>query len=323
MGQIRGWWSAVSSPFRRMPAGEGDRTSPPEPSAPLSMAELRRFRGLLFAARVVVDGCNAGRHRSPMHDRSAEFAEYRAYVPGDDVRSIDWRAVARTDRLYCRRHRKEADMTASIVLDCSGSMAYGGSGGVSKYEYASMLGAAIAYLMVMQGDRAGFVLGGDELQSFDLPSGSFQRLKEMLLTVDRTQPSGPTDLPRVLRRLQPVLRRRGLLVVVSDLLCPPAELFDALGPYLHRGFEAMLLQVLTHEEMTFPFGGAAKFVEPETGASLEADADAVAAAYRSELRAHLAELSAASRARGIGYQLLMTETPCVRALETYVTSRGR
>jgi len=285
--------------------------------------DLRQYRSLLFAARLIVEGCFAGRHRSPHHDFSAEFADYRPYVPGDEVRAVDWRAVARTDRLFVKLFRKETDMSACLVVDQSASMGFSGAAEITKFEYCAYLAAAIAFLMLQQGDRPGLALRGSSLQGFRPPGGTLRHLHALLADLERASPAGSTDLAGSLRAIFPLLRRRGLLVVLSDLLEAPEDLFHALAMYTHRGFAVLLLQVLSEEELRLPQSGAARFVDPEGPGALHVDPGSIRDAYQRELARHLAALREGARARGIHYQLVSTATPLSQALGDYLTSRGR
>jgi len=301
--------------------------SSPHPFIPsqkfLRPQDLRQFRNLLFAAKMVVEGFYAGRHRSPYHDFSAEFADYRQYVPGDEIRAVDWKAVARTDRLYVKLFRKETDMSAYLLVDKSASMDFRGEAGVSKYEYCAYLTAAISYLMLQQGDRPGLSFCDDALRGYLPPRGTLTHLNGLMQNLERTRPGGPTSVVTALQTLFPLARRRGLLIVLSDFLEEPADLFHALGMFLHRGFTVLLFHVLTDEELYLPDTGAARFTDPEGPGALNAEPEAIRAAYRAELQGHLDTLREGAKARRIHYDLLSTSTPYPRALSAYLTTRGR
>ncbi len=338
--------------------------------------DLRRLQNLEIAAKQIVDGFYAGRHRSPRPDSSGEFSDYRPYVPGDEARAIDWRAAARTDRDYIRLFRKEADRRALIFLDSSASMAFrdsredkgtgnreqgtgktgvgvrewaarwrlGAGGGnaadaiqnrkskienradpkskiqnetpLSKFEYGAYLSAALGWLTLRQGDAAGLAIGGDGLQTL-LPAGrSMPHLRRMLLALEQTVPGGPTELSKALRGLFAASARRGLLIVISDLLGDSDALFDALAMFAHRGEKILLLHVLTETELELPaYDGRTRYQDAESPAFTDADADALRPAYQSALRAWLTALETQAKARGIRYERLSTTTPYDRALE--------
>jgi uncharacterized protein (DUF58 family) len=314
--------SRVAPRPAEQPPDKSVTLSPPHPVT-LSPQNLRRFRNLLFAAKMVVEGFYAGRHRSPYHDFSAEFADYRPYVPGDEIRAVDWKAVARTDRLYVKLFRKETDMSAYLLVDRSASMGFRGADGISKFEYCAYMAAAISYLMLQQGDKPGLSLCDDALRSFLPPHGTLRQLHGLMNSLERAVPSGPTNVANALRTLFPLARRRGLLVVMSDLLEDPAALFHSLGMFLHRGFTVLLFHVLTDEELYLPDVGAARFTDPEGPGMLNVEPEAIRAAYREELQSHLDALREGAKARRIRYDLMTTSTPYYQALSAYLTTRGR
>ena len=315
--------------------------------------DLRRFENFQFAAKMVVEGFYSGRHRSPFHDRSAEFSDYRPYVAGDEIRSLDWRAYARTDRDYVKLFRKETDMRCHVLLDTSRSMAFRDeSAGVaqttprpslldrlrgrsapsevgappptallSKFEYGAYLTAGLCYLMIQQGDKASLALGASDLQTFVPPGGTITHLHGMLSHLERTQPDGETALANAVRGLFALTRRRGLLVVISDFLEEPDPLFDALAMYTYRGWQILLLHVLTDTELNLPGVGPQHYLDAETSGRLDADPDALRAAYQSELHTWLQGLETQAKARGIHYARMTTATPYDQALERYLTAR--
>lgn len=285
--------------------------------------DLRQYRNLLFAARLVVEGYYAGKHRSPYHDFSAEFADYRPYVPGDEIRALDWKAVARTDRLYVKLFRKETDMSAYLLIDKSASMGFAGEADVSKFDYCATLAAAVSYLMLKQGDRPGLATADDSIRTFIAPGSTLTHLHRLVYGLETTAPGGMTNVARALRTLFPLAKRRGLLIVLSDLLEEPADLFNALSMYLHRGFSVLLFHVLTEDELHLPRAAAARFTDPEGPGVLTVEPAAVRSAYQTEIGRWLGELNGGAKARGIHYRLLSTSTPYHEALRDYLTSRGR
>ena len=318
-----------------------------------------------MAAKQIVDGFYAGRHRSPRYDSSAEFADYRPYVPGDEIRAIDWRAAARTDRDYIKLFRKETDRRCLILLDSSASMAFrdetrevgkqesGESGNrkqetgnrrrglfgrviqnpkskiqnsdslpLSKFEYGAYLSAALCWLTLRQGDKAGLAVGGDGLQTFLPAGGAMPHLHRMLLALERANPGGPTELSKALRSLFAASSRRGLLIVISDFLEPMEPLFDALAMFAHRGEKILLFHVLTETELHLPESdGRTRYRDAESSAFADADPDALRPAYQSALREWLTALETQAGARGLRYERFSTATPYDRALEQYLTQR--
>jgi len=294
----------------------------------LQIADLRRLRNLQFAAKLIVEGFYQGKHRSPFYDFSSEFADYRPYTPGDEIRAIDWRAYARTDRYYIKLFRKETDMNCYLLVDTSSSMGYRGADtvskdSVSKLEYASYLVAALAYLIIQQGDKVGLALGSDKLTNFVPAGGTPQNLQRILVALERTAPIGQTGLATVLKGLFGAVKRKGLLVVVSDFLDEPDEIFSALSMFAHKGFAILLFQVMTEAEMSLPLLDSALFEDMESTAFVVAEPTAVRDAYQAELQAFLNEIESNARARRINYRLATTSEPYYEALEAYLTVRRR
>lgn|GEM_PF-6257 len=341
-----------AAPYQPPPAPPA--LPPSATSRYLRPQDLRRFENFQFAAKMVVEGFYSGRHRSPFHDRSAEFSDYRPYVPGDEIRSLDWRAYARTDRDYVKLFRKETDMRCHVLLDTSRSMAFrdetaltaqtaprvglldrlrGRTGRpdtgasvpptalLSKFEYGAYLTAGLCYLMVQQGDKASLALGASSLNTFVPPGGTITHLHGMLSHLERTQPDGETALANAVKGLFALTRRRGLLVVISDFLEEPDPLFDALAMYTYRGWQILLLHVLTETELNLPGSGPQHYLDAESSGRLDADPDSLRAAYQSELHEWLQSLETQAKARGIHYSRMTTATPYDQALERYLTAR--
>jgi uncharacterized protein (DUF58 family) len=311
-----------SNPNRLLPRDDSGGANPTGWKY-LQPADLKRLRNFQFAARLVVEGFFQGRHRSPYYDFSSEFADYRPYTPGDEIRAIDWRALARTDRYYIKLYRKETDMNCYLLVDKSNSMGYRGDEPLTKLEYASYLAAALAYLMIHQGDKASLALCDDAVRTFIPAGGTHQNLQRILTTLERNRPGGPTRLAHALQSLFGMLRRRGLLVIVSDFLDDLDQTFSALSMFAHKGFAILLFQVMTDAELNLPHVGNALFLDVESPASAAAEPDAIRAAYQAEVRAFLAEVAGKAKARGIEYQLAGTGEGYHKALEAYLSARTR
>lgn len=308
-------WSAESGPLPGAPERD-DRSFRFRPE------DLASLKDLAFAARLVVEGLYAGRHRSRTLDRGSEFSDYRPYVAGDDIRTIDWRAVARSDRLYVKHFRKETDMSAVIVVDQSASMGFAGANGVTKLRYAAVLAASVGYLMLQQGDRAGFTLVDDELRSYHAPTSTWRGFTQWSRSIDRLRAEGGSKLAESLRKASPLIRRKGMLLVISDFLVETPPLFEALTLYLQRGFRVALFQVLTDDEMRLPGDAWTRYTDPEGPARLDAHPARIRQAYRQALERHLAALRASANARGIHYERFTTSTPCHIALSRFLATRS-
>lgn len=303
------------------------RKPEPPPARRLSPREFGRFKNLLFAARAVVEGLYAGRHASPLKGGSPEFVEYRHYAPGDPVSLIDWKAFARSDRDYVRVTEKETDMNCYVLLDCSASMEYAGLGPrplrQSKLDYACLLAAALGYLMVKQGDKAGVTLFDEKVRRHIRCGGTFAHLYGMLHQLERCAPAGRTSTARVLRDAYGLYPRKGLLVVISDFYEEPDALFRALGLYTHRRFEVMLLHVLHEDEHRLPALPHARFVDAESGAHITCRPQELRREYDRRIGAFIETLRRQSAARGIDYQFMTTAAPYDRVLRRYLVRRAR
>lgn len=288
----------------------------------LHPADLKRLKNMEFVARKVVEGYFSGKHRSPYRDFSQEFADYRAYVPGDDLRVLDWKTYARTDRYYVKLFRKDTGMLCYLLLDKSNSMAYrGGDSDLSKLEYACFLVAALGFLIVKQGDRAGLCLFDDQLRDYRPPGGTMPHLFLLLNDLEHLQPGGTTRISAALQSAFHLLKRRGLLVVVSDFLDEPPDIFSALSMFTHKQFEVLLFHVLHDDELSLPKLDHARFVDLELSSTLVAEPEVLRQTYRAEFGRYLALMKGHAQARRIDYNLVTTSTHYNEVLEKYLAVR--
>lgn len=313
------------------------RTTPPPPPVRgsrqwkyLKPHDVKGLKNMLFAARTIVEGHYAGRHKSPYKGSAPDFVDYRPYAPGDSMRSIDWKAYARTDRYMIRLYEKETDMSCQILVDASGSMEFGGpySGkslpkeGLSKLEYACYLAGALTYLMVKQGDKVGLTVFDEDIRGHLPPGGTFGHMYKVLGALEKTQAGNQTSLATTLKKASGLCKQRGLLVVISDFLDDHEELFKALNIYTHRGFEIILFHMMHEYEYHLPPIAHANFVDAETGEMLTCLPGDIRAEYEKELEGHIETLRGLSRARRIDYNFLSTETPYSVALQKYLLRRS-
>lgn len=292
----------------------------------LNPGDLERFRNLLFAARTIVEGMYTGKHRSPLKGSSPEFIEYKSYTPGDPVDSVDWKAFARTDRHYIRITERDTDMNCYLLVDCSASMAYRGfdprAGAPSKYDYAAMVAAALAYLVVRQGDKAGLTLFDTGIRHHIPCGGTLRHMYGILNSLERTVPARPTSLADSLHRVAGLLPRKGLLIVLSDFYEEPAEVFRALSLYTHRRFEIILFHLLHADEHRLPSIPHARFVDLETHARLTCTPSDVRDLYNRHLHTFIDSLRAGARARKMDYNLVTTESSYDQVLQRYLLKRN-
>jgi uncharacterized protein (DUF58 family) len=268
--------------------------------------DIRKLASYEFAPRALVEGYLAGRHRSRARGSSIEFRDYRPYVPGDDPALIDWRVFARTDRHYLRTFEQETNMECHVFLDSSASMGYGGP--ITKLEYASFFAAALCYLAIHNTDRVSLQLFDDHVRQFFPPGGTTRHLQNLLVALERNTAGNRTSVAEALRRSFPLLKRRGTLVVISDFFDDPAAIFQALSPYLHRGFRVHLFHILHPDEFELPHEGLATFVDMENGQRVVAHIDTIRARYQEALRGHIAALRQLSVRRQVDYGVARTDS---------------
>ncbi|MCC6908374.1 MAG: DUF58 domain-containing protein [Phycisphaerales bacterium] len=272
---------------------------------------IDRLGDLHVIARTLVDGLRQGRHATPQRGGSTEFFDYRMYVPGDDARRVDWKLYGRTDRLYVRRHRRFADLTVQLIVDCSASMGFvGAASPLSKYRYAAMLAAALAMVTVRQGDRAALALAGESIVSAMPAGGTMEHLHRIIHELEGTAPAGLTRLPDCLLAAQRLLPQRRVVVILSDFLVERDELRPSLHPMAHAGCDVVALQVLTAEEMDLRGLGGGRFVDDETGLAVRSHAPSVLRDYQRLVREHTNSLRRDFHARGMGFhQARTTDDP--------------
>jgi uncharacterized protein (DUF58 family) len=290
---------------------------------PFDPTELARYGGLTLVARTVVEGFLTGIHRSPFKGFSVEFAEHRQYYPGDELRHVDWRAYGKTDRFFVKEYEEETNLKAFVVVDASGSMRYRGRQQFTKFEYAQQVAASLAYLMLAQLDAVGLITHDTKVRQLVPPRATSKHLLALLHALEAAEPGGETALAPVWDELAAHhLKRRGLVVLISDCFDEPRQLARALRRLRHRRHEVLLFHVLAAEEIEFPFERPTRFRDLERlGDEVRADAKRLRAEYRANFEAYRAELCRTARDLGIDYHLLRTDEPVDRALGAYLARR--
>ena len=283
---------------------------------------LAGISGLDLVAKTVVDGFVAGLHRSRDFGFSQEFTEYRAYTPGDDLRHVDWNVYARTGRMYLKRYRGETNSVLTVLLDASNSMQFG-SHGVNKMDYARYLAASLFYLALHgQRDAVGLITFDDEIRNYIRPSTRQGQLHRLLAGLERAEARARTDFAKPMRYFQEFVKRRGMVLVVSDFWESPESVVRAIEPLRFHGNEVVLFHVLDPEDVRPELNGPSILVDMETEKQLEVTPDYTKREYREKIAAHLADLRDRTQAAGMGYYLLMTDRPLDAALREYLTLRG-
>jgi uncharacterized protein (DUF58 family) len=288
--------------------------------------ELRKYGGLTLLARQVVEGFLTGVHRSPYKGFSVEFAEHRQYVPGDEIRHIDWRAMGKTDRYYIKEYEEETNLKAYLLVDASGSMAYrGDKKALSKFEYAQHVAASLAYLMLHQMDAVGLITHDTRVRALVPPKASPKHLLQVLTTLEKTTPGGETAMAPLWHELAGHhLKRRGMVLILSDFFDQLDPLMKALRHLRHRNHEVVLLHVLAPEELDFPFKRLTQFRSLESrDQKVLVDTRRLREDYLANFERFRGELKDRAGRLHVDYHLLRTDQPVDRALGIYLSRRQR
>jgi uncharacterized protein (DUF58 family) len=300
-------------------AGRGAEAVPASGS-PLDPALLDRLAGLSLVARTVVEGFLAGHHRSPFRGSSSEFAQHREYVSGDEIKRLDWKVFARSDRLVIKEFVEETTLNCHILVDQSESMAFG-STGWTKFDYARWCAAAIAHLVLSSRDTAGLVLFDDRERVKVPPANGALQKKVILDALEQANPEGPTSVGKVLSWLGGRLSRKGIVVVFSDFFDDPALILEGMQRLVHGGHEPIFFQVLDPLEESFDVDRLVRLEGLEGAGTLKVDPKAIRKAYREEIEAHNRELAHKARAQSVDYVKLLTAQDLGATLSTYLAHR--
>ncbi|MDX1944386.1 MAG: DUF58 domain-containing protein [Pirellulaceae bacterium] len=297
------------------------------PHSYLDSKTLDRIKRLDVRARLVVEGFITGQHRSPYHGFAVEFATHREYSPGDDIRHIDWKVWSKTDRLYIKEYEEETNLKCTILLDCSKSMRYGGmnpgDGGWSKFDYAATGAASLAYLLQQQQDAVGLVTFNTKVQK-NLPASSHpNHLKLMLHELEQTGPDDKTDVAQVFPELARQIRRRGMIVLFSDLFLPLPTLAESLQQFRLRRHEVIVFHVMHDDELTFPFQDNTLFRGLEMPLQLHTEPRALRKAYLEAVERFQDEVRKTCASAGVDYVLMNTKEPLDAVLGSYLTFRQK
>jgi uncharacterized protein (DUF58 family) len=280
---------------------------------------LAQIADLELVARIVVEGLVSGLHRSPFHGYSAEFSQYRHYRPGDDLKYVDWKLVARTDRVYTRQFRETTNMASTIVLDTSGSMDFAGAGSVTKFRYAVIVAAALAHLISGHGDAVGLLAG----ERFLAPRAGRQHLRGLLAGLSSLTAGGGWSAADNIRRASERLTRRGLLLVLSDFYDDEERTLAELKRAARMGHEVVLFQILSRDEIELPYRRDLEFADLESGRTLAINAGLARREYTDAMAAFLERWRGRAGAEGFHYSLIVADTPPVRALRQFLLARKK
>ncbi|HTE44151.1 MAG TPA: DUF58 domain-containing protein [Gemmatimonadaceae bacterium] len=288
----------------------------------LSPTVVAAIDDLELAARIVVEGLRTGGHRSPFHGYSTEFRQHRPYRAGDDLKYLDWKLFARSDRLYTRQFRETTNLSVMIVLDTSASMAYPPHG-VSKFQYGQIVAAALSYLVSEQGHAVGLMTMDAGKLSYVAARGGRQHLRALLARIDRFKPAGAWDPARVIARSAQLLQRRGVVIVISDFYDAEEDTRREMRRVAQRGHDVAMLQLISPSEMDLPYAEHVELEDLESGVRRLVDATTIAPAYHDAMHDFLARCRSHALRDGVDYALMSTATPPETALRDYLLRRSR
>ncbi|RLD15238.1 DUF58 domain-containing protein [candidate division KSB1 bacterium] len=283
---------------------------------------LANIGNLELIARSVVEGFITGLHKSPFHGFSVEFSQHRPYMPGDALRFVDWKVYGRTDRYYIKQFEEETNLRSYILLDVSSSMAYQ-SGKISKWMYASYLASALAYLLLHQRDATGLVLFDDQVRLQMPPRSMGSYLRQMLRQIEQVQLGNDTSVGKVLHRIADQFRRRGLIILISDLLDDPVEIMKGLKHFRHDKHEVLVFHILDRQEVEFEFNGNILFKDLESGERVKTQPFFIREQYRERFRNFLKYYQLQTSKNNIDYQQMFTDEPLNVALAKFLSKRRR
>jgi uncharacterized protein (DUF58 family) len=285
---------------------------------PLLLAKLSR---LSLLARTVVEGIIAGLHKSPYRGLAMEFTAHRPYTPGDEIRRIDWKAYGRLDRFFIKEYEEETNLRAYLMVDASASMGYGRQ--VSKLRYASLLACSVAYLLLRQRDSMGLVTYRDQLKKIIPPRNAFNHLELMAAELEGLEPKDGTDTPRAIETLASGLKRRSLIVIISDLLDDPDRFSLSLKQLRHQRNDVIVFQVLDPDELELPFDRQTLFLDSESDLRVATNPSEIRREYRKILGEYVERIRSFCHANAVDHQLFNTAEPLDRALVRYLSRREK
>ena len=300
----------------------------------LDPAVISRLGNMELRARLIVEGYIAGMHRSPYHGFSVEFAEYRQYMQGDNIKDFDWKAFGKTDRFYIKVYEEETNLRATILLDKSGSMGFPAAAApastapdrppiLDKLTYGSLLSAGLSYLMIKQQDAVGLCLFDDAVRTL-IPHRSVRKhLFYLLSNLDRVKPGEKTRISPALHDIAERVKRRGLIILISDLMDDPDEVLMGLKHFRHRSHEVIVFHILDRRELDLDYRDEVEFTDLETGRKVRVEPAFIKDYYSRQIGEWTDQLSRGCREHQIDYNLLVTDTPFDEALTAYLNKRRR
>ncbi|UCG57358.1 MAG: DUF58 domain-containing protein [Phycisphaerales bacterium] len=289
----------------------------------LDPAFLSKLANMDLVARCAVEGFFSGLHPSPFHGFSVEYSDHREYHPGDELKFVDWKVYGRSDKLYIKQYQQETNAAAYILLDSSKSMSFSGEGPVSKMDYGSFLAAALSYLMLKQGDSTALVLFGEGLKRQMPPKSKRTHLNTILVELQHNKPSGRTNLAGVLHTIAETTKRRGIVILISDLLDDEGDIFKGLAHLKFLKHDVIVFHTMDHQELNLDYEGLIQFEDLESKAKMRTFPRSLQQTYRQRVAEFLSDIERTARKGDIDYCLLDTSEPLDRALMAYLAKRKR
>ncbi len=302
----------------------------PESPAYLKPEVLAQITRLGLRAQHVVEGSISGLHRSPLHGVSVEFADYREYAPGDDLKRLDWRAYARSNRYFIKRYEEESNLRCTILLDASASMRYGGKSAAAaagtswtKWDYAATIACSIATMLIRQRDAVGLAIFDEEERAFLRAAATPSQMAKLVDVIEKTRPQRQTSLASAISKVADQIRNRGLVVMISDLLTDLDSFYKGLGRLQYQGHEVIVIQVLDADEIELPFNDSVLFKDIEGSEEIFAEPWAFRKAYKHAMEEFIGEVGKRCRFGGIDHLLIKTDEDLGKAMSFYLHQRQR
>ncbi|MBI5206449.1 MAG: DUF58 domain-containing protein [Candidatus Firestonebacteria bacterium] len=282
---------------------------------------LTKLSNLELVARLVVEGYISGLHKSPFKGFNVEFAEHKQYMPGDEIRYVDWKVFAKSDKFYIKQFEEESNLRCTILFDCSRSMEYGSP--INKFTYAKYLVATLSYLMLHQRDSVGLVTFNERIMRYIPPRTSHSHIHTIFDELKQSTTMSRTNISEVFDELAQRIKRRGLIIIISDLFDTPDKVITALKHFRHKKHEVIVFQILDHNELEFDFKEPYKFVELETNKEILVNPDAVRTEYKKHINQFIMNYRRVCYENAIDYLMIDTSTPYEQALFSYLSKRNK
>lgn len=286
-------------------------------------ADIIQLGNLRFQAKTIVEGLMLGGHSSPYHGFSVEFSQHRQYMPGDDIRHIDWQVYGKTDRYYIKQYEEETNLRTYILVDNSKSMDFKGSSTVTKYQYAQYIAGALIWLLIHQNDAAGLAVFNRKIDLLYPPKSVMSYLNELLAALQNTPCSDRTQIGGTLHRITEKLRRKGLVILISDLLDDGEEIMKGLNHLRYIGHDVLVLQLLDPREWELPQARKYRFRDMESGEDIKLDIRQIREEYQKKIREFTEDINRRCGENGIDHSLILTDRDCRTALLEFLKKRRR